>query len=84
MSEVKIDCSDCGTPLMVVDVTPVDGENLDYTFVIHCDHCGGKSFPEEFNGLLKVAGTDKTDLISAIPNSEGVFNWSTKKVVGIR
>ena len=77
-------CSNCNTPLMHIQL--VDKElDINWLFVVHCDHCGDKSFETEIHGMLKYAGTKETDLTRMeLDNETGVCRWFTKKVDGIR
>lgn len=77
-------CEQCDTGLMDVIILDKDAD-ADWSFVVHCDYCGGKSSRYDFHGLIQVASTEWVDHTDYIPDdNDEYFNVYTKKVLGVK
>lgn len=75
-------CQQCDIGLMDVIILDKDAD-VDWSFVVHCDYCGGKSDYHTFHGLIQVASTQWVDILDYVPDQTDVyFDVYTKKVTG--
>jgi hypothetical protein len=81
---VNIECDRCGIGLLDVRIADKDAD-IDFTFIVKCDYCGGRSKEHTFHGLLQHAGTQWSDVIDIDADEDsGIITFYTKKVTGVR
>lgn len=77
-------CESCGAGLMDVIILEPTAD-VDWSFLVHCDYCGGRSELVNFHGLIQVDGTQESNLLDYTPSaSDEFFDVYTKKVVGVK